>query len=266
MNVKHNLQDTIKKLIEANIPVHLIGESGAGKTTILQNIAKELNIKYSFITCTRQTGVGSILGFISATGNYIRTPFRDAYEHGHMFDINEINAMDPNTLIIFNTLDNDIMCFPDGYSKPPHPNFRLVATSNPNNQEYGARHILDFSTENRFETVLIEKDENLISELSDKQAIEDVAWLNAELKKLGVKKMFTMRDSMRLSVKRTLDLKNIDPLFMLISTQPKEVREQVKDAWKNELIKRKKKEAFERASRFEVSNFEDFVTKIEQGK
>jgi hypothetical protein len=159
-----------------------------------------------------------------------------------------------------------------------------VCTSNPNDNEYGARDTLDFSTENRFETIVVRKDENLVLELSDKQAIEDIAWLNKEFKRLGISKSFTMRDETRLSLKRTLDLGDADPLLMLVDTQPEDVMNQVKEAWAKELnrreeakqaelrrleeerIEREKQEAFDKADRFEVDNFEDFATKVEEGK
>ena len=271
--MKHNMQDIIKILIQANIPIRLTGESGTGKTTILMNIAKELNIPYTFITGTRQTSIGHILGFMGVTGEYVTTPFRIAYEEGHIFDINEINAMDVNTLIILNSLENNVIQFPDGYCKPPHKNFRLVCTSNPNTSEFGARDELDFSTANRFQTVVIKKDEKLELALADKQATEDIEWLKGQFKNLGITTSFTMRDVTRLALIRTLDINGTDPLLMLIDTQTDEVVKTITEEWnkvkakrEEERLERERQEAFDEKSRFEMDNFDDFMSKVEEGK
>jgi hypothetical protein len=59
-----------------------------------------------------------MLGFIDAAGNYHRTPFRDAYEHGGIYTFDEVDRSDPVALLAVNPhLANGVATFPDGQIK-----------------------------------------------------------------------------------------------------------------------------------------------------
>ncbi len=63
--MQHNKYNEIYTLIDNNINVLLTGEAGAGKTTIIRNIATALNLKFYSIAMTKQTTLNTLLGFIS---------------------------------------------------------------------------------------------------------------------------------------------------------------------------------------------------------
>ena len=206
--MQHSLQTTVQTLINNNIPVLLEGPSGSGKTTILMTAARNAGMDYSFLSGTRQTTVSHIIGFMNVNGIYSPSPFRKAYTEGHYFNIDEIDAMDSNVLLIFNSLENNIMAFPDGYTDPPHKNFRLMATANPQDQHesYVGRNKLDAATLDRFDQVAVFRDENLEKSLVDEVTSEAMGHLRAILADVNSSLSISMRDSMRYYKRKSLGL------------------------------------------------------------
>jgi cobaltochelatase CobS len=73
---------------------------------------------------------GYLLGFIDAAGNYHRTPFRDAYEHGGVYTFDEVDRSDPVALLAVNPhLANGVATFPDGQIKR-HKDCLIICTAN----------------------------------------------------------------------------------------------------------------------------------------
>ena len=206
--MQHSLQTTVQTLINNNIPVLLEGPSGSGKTTILMTAARNAGMDYSFLSGTRQTTVSHIIGFMNVNGIYSPSPFRKAYTEGHYFNIDEIDAMDSNVLLIFNSLENNIMAFPDGYTDPPHKNFRLMAAANPQDQHesYVGRNKLDAATLDRFDQVAVFRDENLEKSLVDEVTTEAMGHLRAILADVNSSLSISMRDSMRYYKRKSLGL------------------------------------------------------------
>ena len=63
--------DEVKTLVEAGQPVMLEGERGCGKTTLIMDVAKELNLDFYSLSMTRQTTLSLLLGFINVNGIYV---------------------------------------------------------------------------------------------------------------------------------------------------------------------------------------------------
>ena len=200
MMLKHSKFNEVKSFVDNNIPVLLHGESGCGKSTLLIDVCKELGYEYRFIAGSAQTTVGHFLGFTSVTGEYIPTMFREAVENGYMFSIEEIDGMQPNTLLILNSLENGVMAFPDKVVHV-HPNFRLVATANTvgntEHSTYTGRSKLDFATTDRFMLVSLTRDNSLEESLTNKATKKLVDSCREFLVDNGVTEPITMRDSLR---------------------------------------------------------------------
>jgi len=238
--MKHIKQGYMNKVISAGIPTLLMGEAGSGKSTILMNAAKDAGVPYSFQSCTRQTSVGDIVGFISVNGLYIPTPFRKAYEEGHYFNLDELDALDPNTALVFNSLENGRIAWPDGYDAPPHKNFRLVATANPESQGniYTGRSKLDKATLDRFYTVNVDRDATLEVSLTSVDTVEIADAIRGIFNANAISQTITMRDVMRAYALDKLQLEGCDPLDVYMLGQPQlytEVQEAV-----DKIIKRRK--------------------------
>ena len=206
--MKHSQQELVEKLITNNLPVLLEGVAGTGKSTILQNAAKSAGVPYTAIVGTRQTTLNMLMGFISINGVYIPSVLRKAYEEGHYFCIDEIDGMDNNVLLVFNSLENDYLSFPDGYSEPPHPNFRFMATANPQNSHhiYTGRSKLDAATLDRFDRVLIPLDEELELNLTDEDTHAQIKLMRGILESNNMSKQLSMRDSIRYYKRKQIGL------------------------------------------------------------
>ncbi len=280
--MKHKQYNDLLEIVRANIPLHMISESGVGKSTIAEQIANDLGLEYTFIGCTKGTSEGKIIGFNSiSTLKVVKTLFREAVEEGKVFCLEELTAIDPNTILILNSLDNGMIAFPDKIIRV-HPNFRLIATSNPVTSEYGARDELDFSTKNRYMEVWLEKDENLSEHLSSKESMSEVSILRDLLRDNGSPKQLTMRDEIRLSKLTTIGIK--DPLMRLIDTEPKELKDTIRDSLKSkqEEIKQKIKDKIEqerkdrekaeaeaeeaKLTQHDMEDLESFIKKVKEGK
>jgi len=214
--MEHKQYSYIKALVEDNEPVLLEGVAGTGKTTIARHTAKDLGLSFFVISMTRQTTKNDIIGFISINGKYIPTQFRKIFEHGGLCLLDELDAGDPNTLLIFNTIENGFMSFPDGVINR-HPDFRLIATANPQDQHnlYTGRSKLDAATLDRFEPVYIELDSNLEESLTSQESLEEITLARAALEDNNITKPISMRDSIRYHKRkaRGLDDAPIDKLL-----------------------------------------------------
>lgn len=141
----------------------LVGPAGSGKTTLGMQVATALRRK--FYMAARVTSEYKLVGFVNATGDYVRTQFRDAYEHGGVFLFDEIDASDPDALTAFNAaLANGIGDFPDGMVTV-HEDFVAIAAANTfgrgADRQYVGRNQLDAATLDRFQTFEVDYDEQL---------------------------------------------------------------------------------------------------------
>ena len=111
-----------------HVNIFLSGEASSGKTTACKQLAKALERKWYFNGAISMPH--EMLGFVDAAGNYHRTPFRDAYEHGGIYTFDEVDRSDPAALLAVNPhLANGVATFPDGQIKR-HKDCLIVCTAN----------------------------------------------------------------------------------------------------------------------------------------
>jgi cobaltochelatase CobS len=111
-----------------HLNIWLFGPAGTGKTTAARNVARALDLDFKFNSAL-DTGY-KLTGFVDANGRVVRTPFRDAWEHGGVYLFDEVDGSAPSALIEFNAaLANGAHSFPDGII-PRHPDCIIIAGAN----------------------------------------------------------------------------------------------------------------------------------------
>lgn len=152
--LSHATLPSLLKICAARLPSMLVGSAGSGKTTAAEQVAIALGLPFYAVSVGAQTSKSDLIGYMSASGQYVSTMFRQAYEHGGVFVCDEIDAGNANVLIILNSaLAGQWCAFPDGMVKR-HPDFVFVGTANTfgtgANRQYVGRNQLDSATLDRF--------------------------------------------------------------------------------------------------------------------
>ncbi len=145
--------------------VYSYGPHGSGKSTGAQQAAQALSLKYGYISLTPQTPESRLLGYQTASGSYVRTQFRDCYEHGGVFCIDEVDNASPSLLTVLNgSMENGHCPFPDGLISR-HDDFVMVGTGNTcgrgANPSYPERRPFDSAFADRFTYLEWNYDEKL---------------------------------------------------------------------------------------------------------
>lgn len=168
LKVMHKSLPTILTAVVAGASPFLVGPAGSGKTTLAQQIAETLG--RPFHMSSRVSSEYKLTGFMNAKGEYVRTQFREAYEHGGVFLFDEVDASDPDALTAFNAaLAGNVADFPDGLVKR-HPDFVAIAAGNTfgrgADRQYVGRNQLDAATLDRFQVYEVNYDEELEQRLA----------------------------------------------------------------------------------------------------
>lgn len=221
MKKQHAKFDYVKALVENKMQVMLEGEAGSGKTTIIMEVAKALNLHFYSVTGTQQTSVANLLGFLSVDGVYIPTQLREAYSKGGLYLIDEFDGMNSNTILALNSIENGFLAFPDEVVYQ-HPDFVMCATVNPANQHaaFTGRSKQDAAALDRFINVVIPRDPELEESLTSKVATLYADKMRDLLVGHGIAtRIITMRDTMRFHKLQDLSNRNIiteNPLDTLV--------------------------------------------------
>lgn len=170
--VQHNQFENLLKIVGTGQAVLLVGPAGTGKSHAAEVVAESLDLAYHAISVGSQTSKSDLVGYMTATGGYVRTQFREAYEHGGLFLLDEADAGNSNVLILLNAaLSNGRMAFPDQMVNA-HPRFRMVATANTYgngaSRQYVGRNQLDAATLDRFATLAWDIDDKIEESLAGK--------------------------------------------------------------------------------------------------
>lgn len=223
--LRHTQLDELIKLGAMRLPTLLVGVAGTGKTHASEQVAEALGLPYFTMSVGAQTSKSDIIGYMNANGNYVATMFRQAYEHGGVFLMDEIDAGNANVLIQVNAaLSNGSCAFPDVMVKK-HDNFVFIASANTYgtgmNRQYVGRNQLDAATLDRF-TVL---DWNIDGSLEESLAVgergkdwlEVVRTVRVYLEKHNIRALVTPRATQKGSalLSNGFNIKDVIPMVLL---------------------------------------------------
>lgn len=168
--LKHKQFEQLLTYAALRMNTLLVGMAGTGKTHAGEQVADALTLDFYTMSVGAQTSKSDIIGYMDASGNYVKTHFRDAYENGGVFLMDEIDAGNSNVLIQINSaLSNGLMAFPDKMVKK-HDDFVFIASANTfgngANRQYVGRNQLDAATLDRFSIIEWLIDDELEKNLS----------------------------------------------------------------------------------------------------
>lgn len=185
---RHYLFPEILTAINQALPVALIGPAGSGKSTVCEQVAKAMDLK--FYLQNSVTGTHELTGYMDAHGKYNTSPFRTAFENGGVLLIDEVDTSDAGALKWVNiALANGHAMFPDGADPVKrHNGFRILIAANTYgsgaDRLYVGANQLDASTLDRFVFFQFGYDEKLELVLSgNKQWAERVQKLRHAVEK-----------------------------------------------------------------------------------
>jgi cobaltochelatase CobS len=184
---EHAFFPLVLACLKAGVHVWLVGPAGSGKTSLVGAAASLLGREHRSVSVCAQTTKTDLLGFIDANGVYRSTPFREAFEQGFVFCLDEADNGNPNVLAVLNAaLANGEMSFPDRQVKRGE-GFVCVAAANTWGNGatggYVGRNQIDAATLDRFFFLELPLDEGLEASFL---GIEGVPSPSFNLKEQGV--------------------------------------------------------------------------------
>jgi hypothetical protein len=159
VGTRHNNFDQLLSVIGVGLSAMVVGPAGTGKTYASEQVAEALDLPFYAISVGAQTSKSDLFGYMDGGGTYRATMFRQAYEHGGVFLMDEIDAGNANVLVMLNSaLAGKSAAFPDRQEMvQKNPNFRFIATANTYgtgaSRQYVGRNQIDAATLDRFVTV-----------------------------------------------------------------------------------------------------------------
>jgi cobaltochelatase CobS len=135
-----------------SVNIFLVGSTSSGKTHGAGQAAKAMGRTFGAHGAMMMSH--ELMGFIDASGKYHRTPFRDAFEHGGVVLLDEVDSWDASVTLSLNAaLANGYASFPDGMIAR-HPDCIIIGGANTHGTgataEYVGRNRLDQAFISRF--------------------------------------------------------------------------------------------------------------------
>jgi hypothetical protein len=205
--VTHQMFPKVLAAVQRGVNVYLPGPPGTGKSHMVQQVAEALDIPFGVTSFSPMSTESKLLGFRSATGDTVRTVWRDRYEFGGGMLMDELDNANGAVIAVLNGgLANGFMEFPDGVVDR-HKDFVCIATANTlgtgPTAEFAGRQKLDPATLNRFVKIFIDTDESMEDSivrgmLGDTTAdawLKKVRHVRRAVADLRIKHFVTMRDS-----------------------------------------------------------------------
>lgn len=150
----HRMTPYVLALIEAGVNPMLVGPTQSGKSTLAKSVAKAKELPYASVPLTGGASPAWLLGRDSRNG-YMKSEMVNSYENGGVFGYEEIDAADPNMLIVLNdAISSDSFHHPYLGEIAKHENHYPIALANTwgtgANAAHGGRVRMDSAVTERF--------------------------------------------------------------------------------------------------------------------
>ena len=167
--VTQSLRRVARALAFGRAPILLQGPTCAGKTSLIDYLARRLNVRCARINNHEHTDVAEYVGRYAplpdGTIGWLDGALTGAVRRGEWILLDELNLAPPDVLEALNRLldDNRELRLPEtGEVITPHANFRLFATQNPascatSGAQYGGRKPLSRAFRDRFVEIHVDE-------------------------------------------------------------------------------------------------------------
>lgn len=126
----HEALPEVVKLLQADVPVWLKGPPGTSKSTLAEQAATALGMALHAMSCHEGMTRSDLFGYTDANGVDHRSPLWDAFEHGGVLLLDEIDNGNSNILAALNSALSNGHCTFAGKTVKKHDDFKVVATAN----------------------------------------------------------------------------------------------------------------------------------------
>lgn len=198
--IRHCLFSSLLAIVQQRINAYLVGPAGSGKSKVCEQVAIALSLPYYCPPIGRETSIAQLFGYFDVTGNYVRTPLREALEKGGVIHFEEIDfASAPVGTALNAVLANDNVGFPDAVI-PKHPDFVVIASANTFGTGATATYIgsqgLNAATLDRFAFMEFPYDEHMENRIApNKHWTQHVQSIRRKVEKLKLKVVVSPRAS-----------------------------------------------------------------------
>jgi cobaltochelatase CobS len=173
-DVHHPALPTLIGLLRVGANVLLVGPAGTGKSTLAEQAAEVLEIPFHAMPVGPNTPTSKLWGYQDANGTTHRTGLREAYEHGGVYLLDELDNGHAGIITELNqATSNGYTAFPDGMVTR-HPDCRFIGTANTYgtgpDAQYVGRNVLDAATRDRFIYLEVDYDRTLERSLAEAHA------------------------------------------------------------------------------------------------
>lgn len=128
--LRHYLYPLLKYYVGIRQHVYLFSAPGSGKSHVARQVAKELNLDFSYISVNPQSPASLLLGYMDANGVYRESELFKRWRDGGIFLFDEQDNCSSSLLTVLNgMLASDIANFPCGMV-PKHKDFIFIGTGN----------------------------------------------------------------------------------------------------------------------------------------
>ncbi len=187
----HPAFEQVLKLVGLRFNIFLPGPAGCGKSHLAHQVAEALSLRFGSISCTAGMSESQLTGRLVPRGEqgqfeFVTTEFLECYENGGVFLLDELDACDPNVLLIINqALANGRCPVPNRPGQPVamrHADFICIAAANTYgrgaDRQYVGRTQLDESSLDRFRmgTVPMDYDRHLEKQLLPNTVLLNKIW------------------------------------------------------------------------------------------
>jgi hypothetical protein len=196
----HTRFPRLLELLSAGLHVYLYGPAGTGKSSAARNAAGALGL--AFGSAGKVDSKYDLTGFRDAHGRVVRTSFREVWEHGGLFLLDEMDRSDPSAVLALNNgLATGLLDFPDA-TVAKHPSTVIVGGGNTRlaggDRTYTGAVAQDASVADRFAFLSWSYDERLERALAGEDQLDWVLFVQAVRKaaaKLRIDVLATPRAS-----------------------------------------------------------------------